>query len=266
MPGLMRTRILFITGTDTGVGKTFLTSLLLCYLRAQGTSVLGLKPFCSGTRDDAELLHRLQEGALHLDEVNPFYFPEPVAPLISERKHHRHIPLDHVLRHVNSIAARLSDPDPLARPARRRFANNPKLKAQKYLLIEGSGGLLVPLGPGYTVRDVIMHISCDVLVVGRNKLGTINHTLLTLNGLGVRIDGSKACVRQRQSARVRGVVLMDQPSPDPSSRTNAAILEELIAPIPLVRLPYFGRHCTSRSRLQRLATRLHIHKVLAPLL
>src|SRR5579859_2301962 len=103
----MAARILFITGTDTGVGKTLLTSLLLCYLRSRGARVLALKPFCSGGRADAELLCELQDGDLTLDEINPFYFPEPVAPLISALKHKRNIPLDHVVQRIHSIASRV---------------------------------------------------------------------------------------------------------------------------------------------------------------
>src|SRR6476469_2720446 len=103
----MSTKIVFITGTDTGVGKTLLTGLLLCHLRARGARALALKPFCSGSRGDAQLLHDLQDGDLTLEEVNPFYFPEPVAPLVSARKHKRKIPLDEVIQHISSVATRV---------------------------------------------------------------------------------------------------------------------------------------------------------------
>lgn len=64
----------FITGTDTGVGKTVLTALLLSHLRQSGCSALAIKPFCSGGRGDAHLLHSLQNDDLTLDQINPFYF------------------------------------------------------------------------------------------------------------------------------------------------------------------------------------------------
>ena len=79
-------RIIFITGTDTGVGKTLLTGLLLHHLRQSGCHALAMKPFCSGSRADAEFLHAVQDGELTLDEINPFFFAEPLAPLVAARE------------------------------------------------------------------------------------------------------------------------------------------------------------------------------------
>ena len=72
-------KIIFVTGTDTGVGKTVLTAMLLTYLRKKGANALGMKPFCSGSRGDARLLRACQKGCLTLDEINPFYFDKPLA-------------------------------------------------------------------------------------------------------------------------------------------------------------------------------------------
>lgn len=254
---LMVTKIIFITGTDTGVGKTLLTALLLCHLRSLGARVLALKPFCSGGRADAELLHRLQDGDLTLDEVNPFYFPEPVAPLISARKHNRRIRLDAVVDCIQETAARLSG-------VTSRLELKPKsrisaLSTRNFLLVEGSGGLLVPLGEGYTVRDLIAALGCDVLVVARNRLGTINHTLLTVGALDVSNQSwnpRALSSRSHSSTSGRKVVFMDQRSPDVSSRTNPAILRELLKPVPLVLLPYLGQNCLSSSSLKRAVKRL----------
>src|SRR6516225_1680307 len=230
----MATRIVFITGTDTGVGKTLLTALLLSHLRGQGLHALALKPFCSGTRSDAQLLHKLQDGDLTLDEVNPFYFPEPVAPLISARKHNHHIPLDEVVKHINSIASHLSSLPPAPRTA----IKNSKLKIKNYLLVEGSGGLLVPLGEDYTVRDLIARLNCEVIVVSRNKLGTINHTLLTLHALKLSHSASRlsahSALRPHHSTlptpnSALKVALMDSKRPDQSAASNADILAELVA-------------------------------------
>ena len=243
----MATKLIFITGTDTGVGKTVLTSLLLCHLRRQGAHALALKPFCSGTRADAELLYRLQDGELALDEVNPFYFPEPVAPLVSARKHKRRISLERVVEQINSIARRLSSAAPVA--GRHTSVQSSRLRAKKYLLVEGSGGLLVPLGEGYTVRDLIRRLDCDVLVVSRNRLGTINHTLLTVQAL--------AMPHSSFGTRHAKVLLMAPSTLDPSSRTNPAILAELLAPTPVVQLPCLGRNCTSVSALKKAAQKFH---------
>jgi dethiobiotin synthetase len=248
----MRTKILFVTATDTGVGKTLLTSLLLCHLRSQGTRALALKPFCSGGRADAELLHKLHEGDLSLDEINPFYFPEPVAPLISARKHKRRISLGGVIDLIRCRATRLAD-NAFAR-RKRSGIRNPKLRIKDFILVEGSGGLLVPLGKNYTVRDLIVRLDCDVLLVSPNKLGTINHTLLTLSALGAWPGSSRRGPQSgNRGPRSVKLVVMDQRSPDFSSRTNPAILRELIQPTPLVQLPFLGRNCMSVASVQRAA-------------
>ena len=250
----MATTIVFITGTDTGVGKTLLTALLLCHLRSHDARALALKPFCSGGRADAELLCKLQHGDLTLDEVNPFYFPEPVAPLISARKHKRNIPLDRVLEHIHSLASRVPAL-PAGLPSNASTGHSP-LATRNFLLIEGSGGLLVPLGEGYTVRDLIARLPCDVLVVSRNQLGTINHTLLTVQSLlnptphsPLRIPHSAG----HSAFSLSRVVLMDSSTRDASSRSNAPILAEFLAHVPLVCLPYLGIRCSSASAVKKNA-------------
>ena len=82
----MAQKIIFITGTDTGVGKTVLTACLVEYLRQTGVDALAMKPFCSGNRDDVELLQSIQESRLPDDVINPFYFIDAVAPLVAARK------------------------------------------------------------------------------------------------------------------------------------------------------------------------------------
>lgn len=220
----MATRILFITGTDTGVGKTLLTALLLQHLRANGVRALALKPFCSGSRLDAKLLHSLQESELTPDQINPFYFPEPVAPLVAARAHHRRIKLGQVLKVIRAVAAPGSK------------LRNQESKAPSCLLIEGSGGLLVPLGESFSVLDLISTLRCEVIVAARNRLGTLNHTLLT--------------VRALRSAGLRRlkVVLMNARIPDASAASNAAILRECLGGLPLMELPFLGtRACTPEA-------------------
>src|SRR2546421_10854607 len=102
----MQPRILFITGTDTGVGKTLMTGLLLHHLRSTGCRALAIKPFCSGGTADIEILHALQDGELTRNEINAFYFRDPIAPLVAARKGRRKIPLDTVLDHIRRIVRR----------------------------------------------------------------------------------------------------------------------------------------------------------------
>jgi dethiobiotin synthetase len=198
--------LIFVTGTDTGVGKTLLTASLLHHLRSTGVHALALKPFCSGGTHDVDLLHALQDGELTRREINPFYFAEPVAPLIAARRLRRVVRLDQVTEHIGRL----------------------QMKCE-CLLVEGSGGLLVPLGKGYSVRDLIEALRCEVILVARNRLGTINHTLLTLRCL------EDVCARRP------GLALMDESCGDRSSRTNARTLAELVPGMEVWRVPYLGR-------------------------
>ena len=198
-------RTIFVTGTDTSVGKTVFAASLVYFLRQQGLNALGMKPFCSGSRDDILLLQSVQPGALTAEEVNPFYFHAPVAPLVVLRQTGRKIPLPHALAKIKHVQSR-SD----------------------VLVIEGSGGLMVPLGEGYTVADLIRALDCEVVIVSRNKLGTINHTLLTLHAV-TRLHPKKL-----------SVVLMERGTGDASTATNFGILHELASPVPIVAYPFLG--------------------------
>jgi dethiobiotin synthetase len=188
-----RKKIIFVTGTDTGVGKTVFTGLLLHHLRTKGVHALAMKPFCSGGRGDVRLLRGMMDAELSEEEMNPFYFPEPVAPLVSVRRRKHLIPLAEVVRRIKTMAARC-----------------------EYLLVEGSGGLMVPLGEKYFVSDLIKRLNCDVIVVARNQLGTINHTLLTVNAL------KSFC------AKNIAIALVSTSKKDASVKTNGEILRGLL--------------------------------------
>ena len=199
------TKIIFVTGTDTGAGKTLLTALLLCQLRQTGIRALAMKPFCSGGTADVELLSALQNEELPKEMLNPYYFNEPIAPLIAARKQRRRIKLDEVVERIRAVQ-----------------------KKCDCLLVEGSGGLLVPLGEGYSVLDLIKKLGCSVIVAARNRLGVINHTLLTTKI--IHTIGHKS---------VR-VVLMGCNRGDISARTNRKTIQELLSPTPVFELPFLG--------------------------
>jgi dethiobiotin synthetase len=199
------TRITFITGTDTGVGKTLLTGLLLCHLRREGCRALAMKPFCSGSRADVDFLHALQQGELTREEINPFFFEEPLAPLVAARKHQTTIPLQEVLRRIARNTSRC-----------------------QHLFIEGAGGLFVPLGEGYSVADLIAKLNCKVIVVSANRLGTLNHTIMTVRGL------------QASGVKELKVVTMGQPRADYSTESNPGTLAELLGKVPVFVMPFLG--------------------------
>lgn len=198
----MNAPILYVTGTNTGVGKTTLSVLLLRHARELGARVGAMKPFCSGGREDAIRLHHLQTSGLLLDEVNPFFFEEPVTPLIAARKAGRKITLDETLDAIQAI----------------RREHVP-------LLIEGAGGVLSPLGEGFSLLDIIERIPGKVCIVGANALGVLNLVQLT--------------ARQLPVARNHITIsLMNAAAPDSSSSTNLQLLAELLPGIGCIEIPF----------------------------
>lgn len=215
-------RVLFITGTGTGVGKTVLTALLLQHLREQGEKALALKPFCSGSRADARLLHRLQSRDLSLEETNPYFFRPPLAPwVVARQRGLPQVPFQAVLRKIKNLATRT-----------------------KTLLIEGSGGLLAPLGDNYAAADLIAATGCESIVVASNCLGTINHTLLTVKYL------------QAIDAKGVKVVMMGVENPDHSSRSNVAAITELAGGTPVFSVPFLGSGASKLTNLQQNAKKM----------
>ena len=188
--------ITVISGTDTGVGKTVLAGLLVFYLRRTGIDAIALKPFCSGSRADARHLRSMQDNALALDEINPFFFPEPLAPLVAARKHRRKVSLERVMAFIRG-------------------------HEREHVIIEGAGGLLTPLGEGFTILDIVRELQANLIIVAPNKLGVINQSLLALRAAQGRAQ----------------LVLMRQRRSDPSTKTNCAILRELAAPSPVYDFP-----------------------------
>jgi dethiobiotin synthetase len=150
----------FITGTDTGVGKTYFTAWLVRRWRAQNRRAAGLKPLATGDRADAEILRLAAGGELELDEINPHFFRLAATPLVAAWEEKRTIDF--------------------ATENRRILAWRPRFS---HLAIEGVGGWLAPLAPGYDVRDWARDLGLPVVVVARGTLGTLNHTRLTVESI-----------------------------------------------------------------------------------
>ncbi len=174
--------MIFITGTDTGAGKTVVTALLLEYLISQGVRARAVKPFCAGSLGDPRLLARLQGGGGGLTAVSPFQYPKPLAPGVQEYPAGRRPGLEDALRFVRA-AAREAD----------------------VLLVEGCGGLMVPLGPGFMVLDLVRELKCPVLLVAANRLGAINQVLLSLRALEEEGVGECRIVLNETESGGRGV-------------------------------------------------------------
>jgi dethiobiotin synthetase len=198
---------IFVTGTDTGVGKTVLTVLLMRFLRERGANVAALKPVCSGNRDDARALHAALNGALSLDEINPWHFRAPIAPVLAARRERKRVKLAEVLAHVCVLQKRFD-----------------------VVLIEGAGGLLSPLGENFNSRGLLAATRATPLIVCPNRLGAVNQVLLTLEGLPKNFRG-----------RAR-VILTSPPEPDVAANSNSILLAEFFDKKRIFMLPWMGKN------------------------
>jgi dethiobiotin synthetase len=196
----------FITGNDTGVGKTVLAVLLTRHLRARGIKVAALKPLCSGDQSDALLLRQAAGDTLPLQETNPWHFRAALAPLVAARRERRQVTRAAVLGHVRRV--------------RRGF---------DVTLIEGAGGLLSPLGGDFTARELIVSLQATPLVVCPNRLGAINQALLVLAALPAGAGGRAQ------------VVLISQRQPDGAERSNVGALREALGSRRVHVLPWLSK-------------------------
>lgn len=187
---------LFLTGTDTGVGKTYCASLLIRGLRKAGFDTAALKPICCGDRADAELLREASGNTQELNEVNPIWLRPPTAPYAASIIEDRVLDLD------------------LIRDTFTRLR-----KSRRSLIVEGVGGWLVPISKNYFVADMAADFGLPVAVVVRNRLGALNHALLTVRAI------------QSRGLECAGVIWNNVDIPDPAdlaAATNKSILEDLL--------------------------------------
>jgi dethiobiotin synthetase len=222
---------LFVTGTDTGVGKTVVTAGLALAFAARGRSVAVVKPVQSGNlaadpEGDAMRLKSLACLSEEPAEIVHSAFREPLAPLVAA-----------------GLAGVVLDPLALVEHVHAAGAG------RDVVLVEGAGGLLVPLAPDWTIADLASALGLPLLVVARPGLGTVNHTLLTIR------------VAQAQGLTCAGVVL-NGPADDASALTNAELIERFSSVPVLGRLPWHEGDLTSASLLALVEQNLDLDRVL----
>jgi dethiobiotin synthetase len=189
-------RGLFVTGTDTGVGKSVAAAAICAALVTRGEPVAAFKPVVTGLDDppgewppDHVLLARAAGGRQTPEDVAPYRFGPPVSP-----------------HYAAELADEAIEPSRILTAAR----------GHELLVCEGVGGLMVPITPGYLVRDLAVDLGLPVVIAARTGLGTINHTLLT-------IEAARAA-----GLTVAGVVMTPWPSePEPIERSNRETIERL---------------------------------------
>jgi dethiobiotin synthetase len=214
---------LFITGTDTGVGKTFVACGLAALLRESGCRVGVMKPAETGCTEkdgklfpeDAVRLKEVSGCALPLETICPLQLRDPLAPSIAAERENRRIDIDQLIDVYEQISS-----------------------AHDVTLVEGAGGLMVPLLPSYTYADFARVVKLPVLVVAANRLGVINHLLLTVEHASCK------------GLRVLGYVLTQvQSETSLATDTNRAAVASLTSVPCLGEISYFAATGTDPATL-----------------
>ncbi len=218
---------MFVTGTDTGVGKTVVAGALAALLKAQGVDVGVMKPVQSGgIRENGHLISedtRFLIEAAGVDDnltlINPYCFEPPLSPDMAAKISGVEIDLAVVASAFQNLASR-----------------------HDLVIVEGAGGLLVPVKDDFLIADLILALDLPMVVVARPNLGTINHSLLTLRyakSVGIRPVGTVINGYRDDTA-------------DAGEKTNPAIIESLSG-VPLLGiLPYLPSVDVSTLRLGNL--------------
>ena len=149
-----------VTGTDTGVGKTFVTTGLTRFARALGIDCIGMKPICTGDNRDVLEIVAACNGAEPEYLLNPIWYRTPVAPYTAALIENRFIDLSAIGSAFETLSKRHSP-----------------------ILVEGAGGIAVPIQANYDFRDLAKDLKLAVIVVAANRLGVLNHTRLTVEAI-----------------------------------------------------------------------------------
>jgi dethiobiotin synthetase len=192
-----------ISGTDTGIGKTFCGCGLIRAARAAGVKCSGMKPFCTGDTSDVELIAAASGNDIPHHLLNPVWLRPPLAPYAAAMLENRPIDITAVKEAYHELAAK-----------------------HDLVLVEGAGGLLVPILRDYNFRDLAVDLNLGVILVAPNRLGVINHVLL--NAESIANSGLRLVL-----------LILNEPDPKPTlaTQTNPSILEELLD-VPLYLSPF----------------------------
>ena len=173
----MASKGFFITGTDTGVGKTFVTAGIVSALREKGANVGVMKPVETGCPEkngrlepqDAFFLKKMSGVDDDIDLINPYRFKAPLAPAAASRVEDKTVELNRIKECYDKLASRHS-----------------------MMFVEGAGGLLAPINENKTIADLIKLLNLPLIIIAASRLGAINHTLLTVRyakSAGIDVKG-----------------------------------------------------------------------------
>lgn len=195
-----------MTGTDTNVGKTVVSAALTAWMRREKLSVIAMKPVETGDlTDDTRLLYEASERTATMEETCPFRFPDALAPMVAARKAGAVIET----AALDSKFAAIS-------------------KGRDGVVVEGAGGIMVPISAELSYATLFRRWNVDLIIVAANRLGVINHALLTIGA--ARTAGIP----------ILGLVLNDVPGigpDDPSRESNRDTISGIIGDVPVISFP-----------------------------
>ncbi len=146
---------IFITGTDTSVGKSIVSALFALYLHSEGKKVCISKPLQTGSPKDSDSLKELTGNKIPI--FNTYSFLLPAAPSISAKHENKEINIEKIISDIRKLEDQFD-----------------------CVIVEGIGGIAVPIGDSYLVADLIKDLNYPTVIVARPSLGTINHSVLTI--------------------------------------------------------------------------------------
>ncbi|MDY6843758.1 MAG: dethiobiotin synthase [Thermodesulfobacteriota bacterium] len=185
---------IFITATDTEVGKTIISAAIAIGLQTKGFTVGVMKPISTGRRNDAQFLKNATHNHDPLDLINPLHFEHPLSPHLAAEREARDIEVALIIDSAKDLISRYD-----------------------YLIIEGVGGILVPINKDFLVADLITELGFPIVIVARIGLGTINHTLLTVEAA------------RKRNMNILGIVYngLSRDNPGPSELDNPRTIEAI---------------------------------------
>ncbi len=221
---------LFVAGTDTGVGKTLVAAGVIRLALDQGLRVHGLKPVETGCKastdglfpEDGAFLVGASDGSISLEDCTPFRFSLPASPYRAATQEGQHITISSLEEHVLKMASTVD-----------------------CIIVEGAGGLMVPVEKHRLMIDLMVRLAFPVLLVARTAIGTLNHTLLSLEALKHRGIETVGIVLSRGSV-----------APGPEEKYTPEDLAAFTSGTPVFVLPYMDAQ--TRADPRKIAKALEI--------
>ena len=224
-------KAVFITGTDTQIGKTVIASAIVLGIRMKGIDCGAMKPVqCAG--DDADVLKKVSQTEDPFSLINPYYFKRPLSPHLAAKLEGRRISIEKIAQSYKSLS-----------------------RKHQFLVVEGAGGLLVPFKNNFLIADLVRELNIPVIVVARLRLGTINHSLLTIE------------MARKRGIKVMGIIF-SQSKKGPLTiceKTNSQIVSKLSRTRVLGVVPYIAalnKKNDDLRRLKQIAKRIDITSIL----